>query len=147
MSRKLFLAPCLAIGLAAALASPGVALAARELAPASSPATSAAAAAPSSAEPVYTFEGLLGLNQDQARGRLGAPDLAQAAGSGAMWTYRLNDCALFVFFRSDNGQPLTVSGAAAGQRRRGQSVPTLEACLAAALNAHAPPPTRGRSRP
>ena len=143
MSRKLCLASTLAICLAVALGSPGPALAARELAPAFPRAPESTVAATVAPGPVYTYEGLLGLSQDQTRARLGPPDLAQAEGSGAMWTYRLSDCALFVFFRSGDGQPLVMSGAAAGQRRRGQAVPTLEACIADALNAHAPP-SRGR---
>ena len=143
MLRKLFLAPSLAVGLAVALGPSGAALAARAPAPAPTAAPASTVAASAAPDPVYTYEGLLGLSQDQARARLGPPDLAQAQGSGAMWTYRLSDCALFVFFRSSDGQPLAMSGAAAGQRRRGQPVPTLEACVAAALNAHAPP-SRGR---
>ena len=129
MSAKLFLL----LSLAAVLA-----------APASSAAPKGEAAA--SDAPAYSYGGLLGLDQDQARARLGQPDLAQAAGSGAMWTYRLNDCALFLFFRSADGQPLAVSGAAAGQRRRGQQVATLEACIAAGLKANAAA-SRGRGRP
>ena len=110
-------------------------------------AASASSAAPTASDaPAYTYGGLLGLDQDHARAKLGPPDLAQAAGSGAMWTYRLNDCALFLFFRSADGQPLAVSGAAAGQRRRGQQVATLEACIAAGLKANAAA-SRGRGRP
>ena len=140
MSRKLFLAPSLVLSLVAALGPTGAALAARQTPPASSTTSTTSDA------PAYTFGGLLGLDQDQARAKLGQPDLAQAAGSGAMWTYRLNDCALFVFFRSADGQPLAVSGAAAGQRRRGQQVATLEACIAAGLKANAAA-SRGRNRP
>ena len=63
-----------------------------------------------------------------------------------MWTFRQRNCALFVFFRADAGQVLKVSGAAAGQRRRGQQVATLEACIAEALRDQAQA-VSGRSRP
>ena len=142
MSRKLFLV----LGLASALVAPGSALAARQTPPPSSATPKDAAPASDAPAPAYTFGGLLGLDQDQTRAKLGPPDLAQAEGLGAMWTYRLNDCALFVFFRSADGQPLAVSGAAAGQRRRGQQVATLEACIAAGLKASAAA-SRGRGRP
>ena len=80
------------------------------------------------------FHGLLGVSDADARTRLGPPDLARAEGAGAMWTYRLPDCALFVFLRADPGQPLRVSGAASGPRRRGQSPPPVNQCLAEALD-------------
>ena len=78
-------------------------------APASKPA--ALDAAPSEADrdppgPMPAFGGLAALSETQARDRLGAPDIARSEGSGAMWTYRLPDCALFVFFRAAAGQLL-----------------------------------------
>ncbi len=50
-----------------------------------------------------------------------------------MWTYRLPDCALFVFFKAAEGQSLKVSGAATGPRRRGQPPTPVDACVAQAL--------------
>ena len=144
MSRNLLLT----LGLTAALAAAcpeGAALAARKALAANPPAPSDNPETSDQPAAAYNFGGLLGLDQDHARARLGPPDLAQAEGTGAMWTFRQRICALFVFFRSDAGQPLKVSGAAAGQRRRGQQVPTLEACIAEALNAH--PASSGRGRP
>ena len=108
--------------------------------------TRAATAAPARAEvasgpdaadrdppgPSQAFGGLAALSEAQARARLGAPDIARSEGFGAMWTYRLPDCALFVFFRSAAGQPLRVSGASAGPRRRGQTPPSVETCIAEA---------------
>jgi hypothetical protein len=96
-----------------------------------------AAAGPEAADreppgPAQAFGGLAALNEAQARVRLGPPDIARGEGAGAMWTYRLPDCALFVFFRSAAGQPLRVSGASAGPRRRGQTPPSVEACIAQA---------------
>ncbi len=137
----------LVLALVAALAPAGGALAARTSSPAKSqgPASDAPAADGAAAGPVFSYGGLLALSEDQTRARLGVPDLARSEGAGAMWTYRLNDCALFVFFRAAGGQPLKVSGAAAGQRRRGQPIITLEACIAEALNAHGA--SGGRSRP
>ncbi len=145
MSRNLLLT----LGLTAALAAAcpdGAALAARKTVAANPPAPSDNPAASDQPAAAYDFGGLLGLDQDHARTRLGPPDLAQAEGTGAMWTFRQRNCALFVFFRSDAGQPLKVSGAAAGQRRRGQQVPTLEACIAEALRDQAQA-GGGRSRP
>jgi len=99
------------------------------------PARADVAAGPDAADrdppgPGQAFGGLAALSEAQARARLGAPDIARSEGSGAMWTYRLPDCALFVFFRSAAGQPLRVSGASAGPRRRGQAPPSVEACIA-----------------
>ena len=82
--------------------------------------------------PTSAFGGLAALSETQARARLGAPDIARSEGAGAMWTYRLPDCALFVFFRSSAGQPLRVSGASAGPRTRGQTPLSVEACIAEA---------------
>ena len=86
--------------------------------------------APPSA-PVYG--GLRSLSETEARSRLGAPDIARNEGAGAMWTYRLADCALFVFFRAPGGQPLKVSGASSGPRSRGQTPIPVESCIAEGL--------------
>ena len=94
-----------------------------------------AAAAPK-AEPGRTppFHGLLAASETEVRSRLGPPDVAWAKGSGAMWTYRLPDCALFVFFKAPQGQPLQVSGATSGPRVRGRNPPPVNECMAEALN-------------
>lgn len=68
---------------------------------------------------------------DEVKARLGEPAVANAEGKGAMWTYRLEGCALMVFFR-DDGKGLRVSGVAAGPRRRADPVPDPEACIAEA---------------
>jgi hypothetical protein len=78
------------------------------------------------------FGGLASITEADARARLGPPDIARTDGAGAMWTYRLPDCALFIFFRSTAGQPLRVSGASAGPRRRGQPPAPIETCVAEA---------------
>lgn len=66
------------------------------------------------------------------RARLGDPDVARAEGLGALWTYRLPHCALFLFFH-DGPRGLRVMGAATGPRRRGEAAPTVPACLASAV--------------
>lgn len=59
---------------------------------------------------------------------LGEPAVANEEGKGAFWTYRLEDCALMVFFK-DEGAGLKVSGVAAGPRRRTETAPDAEACI------------------
>lgn len=59
---------------------------------------------------------------------LGDPAVANEEGKGAFWTYRLEDCALMVFFK-DEGQGLRVSGVATGPRRRAETAPDAEACI------------------
>ena len=80
------------------------------------------------------FHGLLGVSEPEVTARLGAPDLARAEGKGAMWTYRLPDCALFVFFRRTQGEGLKVSGAASGPRTRGRNPPPVNECLTEAVS-------------
>jgi hypothetical protein len=75
----------------------------------------------------------------QVRARLGAPDVARAEGAGGLWTYRFRGCALMVFFRREGGQVLRVSGFSAGPRRRGQATPTVDGCMAQALDAREDP--------
>ena len=103
---------------------------------ATAPSRPAAAAGPDADRdppgPAQAFGGLAALSEDQARARLGAPDIARSEGSGAMWTYRLPDCALMVFFRKAEGGPLRVSAAVAGPRRRGVAPQPLETCVAQA---------------
>jgi hypothetical protein len=60
---------------------------------------------------------------------LGEPTVASDEGKGAFWTYRLEDCALRVFFK-DEGGGLKVSGVATGPRRRADTAPDAEACIA-----------------
>lgn len=79
--------------------------------------------------PAPTLRELTAASEAQVRARLGAPDVARDEGAGAFWTYRLKSCALFVFFRTEDGHGLRMSGAQAGPRRRGQSAPSVEACL------------------
>lgn len=125
----------------ATAAAPGVSEAARarhKLRPAppatadAHPAAPDAAAGLDAAGPTPSFGGLAALGEAEARARLGPPDIARSEGAGAMWTYRLNDCALFVFFRHAAGQPLRISGVSAGPRRRGQAPPPVETCIAEA---------------
>ena len=68
---------------------------------------------------------------EEVRTWLGDPAVANEEGKGALWTYRLDDCALMVFFK-DAGSGLRVSGVATGPRRRAEAAPTAESCIAAA---------------
>jgi len=72
---------------------------------------------------------LVGLTVKEVRARLGEPDVANGDGAGALWTYRLPECAVLVFFE-DKGRGLKVAGAEASPRRRGEAAPALETCLA-----------------
>jgi hypothetical protein len=91
-----------------------------------------------------TVEALKGATEAEARARLGAPDVARAEGKGALWTYRLSDCALLVFFRSEGDGPRRLSGASSSPRRRGDAPAPVDACLneAAERGAHAPAPAK-----
>ena len=80
------------------------------------------------------FHGLLAAGEAEVTSRLGAPDIRRAEGKGAMWTYRLPDCALFVFFRHADPDGLKVSGAASGPRVRGRNPPPVNECLSEALD-------------
>lgn len=83
------------------------------------------------AEPAtLTLAALRGRAPTEVRARLGEPALAREEGAGAFWTYRLPDCALFVFFAGQGG--LKVTGAESGPLVRGGPVPTVDACLAGA---------------
>lgn len=70
---------------------------------------------------------------DKVRLHLGDPDIARAEAKGAMWTYRLKDCALFIFFQ-DEGDGLRVTGMAAGPRRRGEAALSAASCLTTAID-------------
>jgi hypothetical protein len=75
--------------------------------------------------------GLLQKSEADVRARLGDPQIARREAGGAMWTYRGETCALFVFFKAQGREGLRVSGAAAGPRQRGQANPNVDACIAA----------------
>ena len=68
---------------------------------------------------------------DEVRAWLGEPMVANEEGKGAFWTYRLEDCALMVFFK-DEGSGLRVSSVAAGPRRRSDTPPDVDQCIAGA---------------
>jgi hypothetical protein len=87
-------------------------------------------------EAVGGIQALENATQAQVRARFGEPDVARAEGAGAFWTYRLPDCALFVFFRKD-GKALRVSGLSAGPRRRGETTPETGVCMASSAVASA----------
>jgi hypothetical protein len=91
------------------------------------------------------FHGLLAAGEAEVTSRLGAPDIRRAEGKGAMWTYRLPDCALFVFFKHSEAEGLKVSGAASGPRVRGRNPPPVNECLSEALDrrlAEGPKPSK-----
>ena len=95
----------------------------------------AAAAAPAVKAPAVKAPAARGSNFPLARSTpaevrawLGEPAVANEEGKGAFWTYRLEDCALMVFFK-DDGQGLRVSGVATGPRRRADTAPDADACI------------------
>jgi hypothetical protein len=90
-----------------------------------------AAAATLGTEPKPAPTPLNGLTPKELRTRLGEPDVANGEGAGALWTYRLPDCVVLVFFE-DKGRGLKVSGAEASPRKRGDAKPALDACLKSA---------------
>jgi hypothetical protein len=107
--------------------------------PAAPPASGAPAPEPGPPpEPAQRFHGLLSADETQVRARIGSPDVTRAEGAGAMWTYRLPECALFVFFRLPKdaapGEPIRVSGAASGPRVRGRTPPPVNDCIAQAIS-------------
>ena len=79
-------------------------------------------------------EALVNATQAQVKARFGEPDVARAEGSGAFWTYRLPDCALFVFFHKES-KGLRVSSVTAGPLRRGDATPDAGACVTASEGA------------
>ena len=79
-------------------------------------------------EPETGLQALDNATQAQVRAKFGEPDVARAEGEGAFWTYRLPDCALFVFFRKE-AKVMRVSGLSAGPRRRGEPTPETAECL------------------
>jgi hypothetical protein len=91
--------------------------------------------APPKAEPsaasAKTSDPLAHDSPDQVRAKLGAPDIEHAEGGGALWTYRLERCALLVAFKT-GPKGLRVIDAFAGVRKRGETPLTLNACVAEA---------------
>ncbi len=81
------------------------------------------------AEPL-TLKALLEKGEGDVRARLGEPDVARREDGGALWTYRLPRCALYVFFRTAGREGLRVVGASTGPRRHGEAAPDVDACLA-----------------
>jgi hypothetical protein len=94
------------------------------------PLTAGAQEAAPVAGPV-TLKALLDRGEGDVRARLGEPDVARREDGGAMWTYRLPGCALYVFFRTAGREGLRVVGASTGPRRHGEVAPEVDACLAA----------------
>ena len=84
---------------------------------------------------VVTPHALEGESPDAVRQLLGEPDVAHGEGGGALWTYRLESCALLVAFR-ETERGLKVTSAIAGPRRRGQPDPSPADCVSAAVAAH-----------
>jgi len=78
--------------------------------------------------PAVTDSHLSGLDAAGVRLRLGEPALAREEGAGALWTYRLNRCVLFVAF-ADDGAGLRVTALSSGPRRHGEAQPETLACL------------------
>jgi hypothetical protein len=82
--------------------------------------------------PAPTLAGLLGADETRLRAELGDPDLMRAEGGGALWTYKLQTCAVYVFLsRPKPNAPWQVKGAQAGPLKRGQAAPDLDGCLKA----------------
>ena len=78
-----------------------------------------------------TLKALLDRGEGDVRAKLGEPDVARREDGGALWTYRLPRCALYVFFRTAGREGLRVVGASTGPRRHGEVAPEVDACLAA----------------
>jgi hypothetical protein len=101
------------------------------------PPTQADGAAKPQSAPSQQFHGLMAAAETDVRTRLGTPDVVRAEGSGAMWTYSLPNCALYIFFKTPKGASaagsLHVSGAAAGPRVRGQRPLPVNDCIAEAM--------------
>ena len=89
-----------------------------------------ALSAVSSAAPVRDPHSLEGATFEQVRAALGEPDVAQAEGEGALWTWRLEACALMIAFRSAAGIP-HVTTIMAGPRHRGVTPISPSQCIAA----------------
>ncbi len=84
------------------------------------------------ASPVRSFQALIGRDERNLTLALGAPETARDEAGGAMWTYRLPSCALYVFLARDERGALRVKGGSTGPLRRGAPTPELDACVAEA---------------
>jgi hypothetical protein len=99
----------------------------KEVEPAPAP---LAVPAPPAPPAVPTLASLISASDADVKSKLGVPDVSRREGASAMWTYAWPDCALLVYFKSPDGRTLRVSGASAGPRRRGQTAPSVDACIA-----------------
>ena len=126
--RRLTLA--LIAGLALGFVAADPALAARKPKRVKGKKDEAAAVAPPPKPKALTVAALTGTDEAAVKAALGEPVLARAEGAGALWTYRLPDCALFVYFQREGAQTLKVSGASAGPLMRGGATLETDACLA-----------------
>lgn len=81
-------------------------------------------------EPAPTLAELVGSDETRLKAELGEPELMRAEGDGALWTYRLPACALYVFLGRDaSTSPWKVKGAQAGPLKRGEQPPEVDVCL------------------
>lgn len=81
-------------------------------------------------EPAPTLAQLVGSDETRLKAELGDPELMRAEGDGALWTYRMPDCALYVFLgRDTSAGPWKVKGAQAGPLKRGGQAPDVDVCL------------------
>jgi hypothetical protein len=69
--------------------------------------------------------------QDAVRRLIGEPDFARAEGAGALWTYRLEHCALMLAFAEGPGA-LRLAAVTPGPRRLGEPDPAVSVCAAEA---------------
>ena len=84
--------------------------------------------APPTAPPAG-FAALIGGDEAGLRRALGDPATTRNEGQGAMWTYRMESCALHVFLTRDQAGVMRVKGAASGPLRRGAPTPAVDACV------------------
>jgi hypothetical protein len=81
-------------------------------------------------EPAPTLAELVGSDETRLKAELGEPELMRAEGGGALWTYRLPACALYVFLGRDTPTSAwKVKGAQAGPLKRGEQAPDVDVCL------------------
>lgn len=80
--------------------------------------------------PAPTLAGLVGSDEARLKAELGEPELMRAEGDGALWTYRLPGCALYVFLGRDSAASAwKVKGAQSGPLNRGGTAPDVDVCL------------------
>jgi len=82
--------------------------------------------------PITSFQPLIGADEAGLKRAIGDPATARDEGQGAMWTYRMQTCALHVFLSRDQAGVMRVKGAASGPLRRGAPTPAVDACVAEA---------------